>query len=155
MDKIKVIIIDDCDFFGKDVKTELEAGFPDISVVGLVASGAALFELLETVTPDVVMLDLFVNEDSEDLFGSQIVYRLKTEHPEIKVVIVSDDYSEEVVDDMLMACVEGFICKDDANLNEYAEAIDYIMQGNNYYSLKVRSVVVQMYRSMIKEEQEN
>ena len=90
---IKVIIVDDQEFFSLGVRTALENRCPDICVVGEAASGADFFSLIETVDADIVLLDIGL----PDMSGLDIARRLKTGRPEIKILVISADNATSVV----------------------------------------------------------
>ena len=143
---IKVVIVDDQDFFSMGVKTAIESRHPDLCVVGEAASGKELFALLETVDVDLVMLDIML----PDMNGVDIARRLKTERPELKILVISSENTSFFVKSMLDIGVDGFISKRIGGVDMFAEAIRSIMQGVNYFGKDISEIIYSMYVSIKK-----
>ena len=143
---IRVIIVDDQDFFSLGVKTSIENRHPDLCVVGVAASGAEFFELLETVAADIVLLDIML----PDMSGIDVARRLRTERPELKILVISAENSTPVIEKMLDIGIEGFISKRTGGVDEFAEAIRSIMQGVNYFGKDIAVIIYNMYVSIKK-----
>ena len=146
MTMIKVIIVDDQDFFSMGVKTAIENRHPDLCVVGEAASGAELFTLLKTTDADIMLLDI----NLPDMSGIDIARRLKTERPELKILVISSENSTLVVKEMLDIGVEGFISKRTGGVDMFAEAIRSIMQGVNYFGKDISEIIYNLYVSIKK-----
>jgi len=146
MDKINVIIVDDQEFFRVGVKTAITNRHPDLCVVGEAGSGAEFFTLLETVCPDIVMLDIKL----PDMTGIDIARRLKAERPDIKILAISAENSSATIKEMLDIGIEGFISKRNGGIDEYAEAVRSIIQGANYLGKDISEIIYDMYISIKK-----
>jgi len=143
---IKVIIVDDQDFFSLGVKTAIENRHPDLCVVGEASSGAELFALLKTVAADILLLDIRL----PDMSGVDIARNLKTERPELKILVISSENSTSVVKEMLDIGIDGFISKRNGGVDVYAQAMRSIMQGINYYGKDISEIIYNMYVSIKK-----
>jgi len=143
---IKVVIVDDQEFFALGVRTAIEFRHPDLCVTGVAASGAELFALLETVSVDILLLDILL----PDINGVEIARRLKSERPELKILAISAENSIAVVMEMLNIGIEGFISKRNGGVDEYAEAIRSIMNGINYYGRDISGIIYNLYVSIKK-----
>lgn len=141
MQKIRVIIVDDHDFFRLGVRATIEAHHPDIAIVGEAKCGADFFALLKTTTADLVLLDIML----PDMSGIEIAHCLKKEYPEVKILVISSETSTPTIEKMLEVGVEGFISKFESDINVFAEAIHSIMQGLPYYGKDIARVVAQVY----------
>ena len=149
MQKIPIIIVDDHDFFRIGIQMSLEAYHPDIVVVGEAKCGYELFTLLKTITADVVLLDIML----PDMNGIEIARRLKTEHPDIKILVITSETSTFSVEEMVNIGVEGFISKFYSNLDILAEAIRSIAQGLEYYGKDISQIISRIYLSKKKKAQ--
>ena len=138
---IRVIIVDDQEFFRIGVRTAIETRHPDLCVVGEAASGADFFALLETVSADIVLLDILL----PDMSGIEIAHRLKTEHPELKILVVSAQNTTLAVKAMLDTGIEGFISKRCGEVDEYASAMHSIMHGINYFGKDIAEIMYHLY----------
>lgn len=127
MEKIKAIIVDDHPLIRMGIKMELTST-DNICVVGEASSGLELLKLLESTTPDIVLLDILMPEMS----GIEAAKILKEKHSDIKILIISAESTEETITALIGLGVEGFISKN-AKPNEIAKAITSIINGDNYY----------------------
>jgi len=143
---IRVIIVDDQDFFRIGVRAALENRHSDICVVGEAASGAELFALLKTVVADILLLDIRL----PDMSGIDIARNLKIERPELKILVISSEDSTSVVKEMLDVGIEGFISKRSGGVDVYAHAIRSIMQGINYFGKDISEIIYSLYVSIKK-----
>ena len=90
METIRVLIVDDHPIVRQGVRSVL-ANHADIEVVGEAEGAASLFANLATLKPDVVLLDIRMPGQN----GIEITQRLKREHPEVKVILLSTYDDEE------------------------------------------------------------
>lgn len=99
-----VAIADDHALFAEGIGQALSA-VPDISVVGTAPNGRVLVELLETATPDVLLLDL----EMPELDGLATLQALDGSHPPAIVVTMhaTDDQRRRVAE----AGAVGFLSK--------------------------------------------
>src|SRR5205085_10827191 len=94
--------------------------------------------LVEQVQPDLMLLDLRLKSgDSLDLIKS-----LRVEHPELRVLVLSQ-YDELIfAERALRAGASGYIMKENAT-DEVLRAIRKVLAGELYYSEKVAAAVMQ------------
>lgn len=131
-----IIIVDDHALYRLGVRTALSLGRNRHSVVGEAATSAELFKLLETVKPDLVLLDIIL----PDVQGDEIARRLKRDFPDIKILVLSSETSEDAVLEMVEIGVEGFIAKDGAQ-GDLSEAIRVIMAGEQFFGSKISEIL--------------
>jgi DNA-binding NarL/FixJ family response regulator len=143
MQKISTIIVDDHALFRIGVRATLETRYPNIAIVGEAASGAELFALLKTVAAEVVLLDILL----PDMSGIEIARRLKTDHPEIKVLVITSEASLFNVEEAVNIGINGFISKFDTTPDTLAEAIHSVAQGLEYYGTDISQIISQIYLS--------
>ena len=143
MQKINVIIVDDHDFFRLGLRTAIETYHPDISVAAEAKNGTEFFALLKTTPVDLVLLDIIL----PDISGVEIARRLKTEHPKIKILIISSEPSAFNIEKLLAIGIEGFISKFGTNMDTFADAIHSVSQGLEYYGKDIATVISQIYLS--------
>ena len=141
MEKIRVIIIDDHELFRLSLRTTIEFRYTDIVVVGEAGSGTEFFKLLETTDTDIVLLDITM----PGISGIEIARRLKTERPEIKILIVSAESALSTVEAMMEAGVNGFVSKSNCKPEILIEAILSIMQGLDYFGKDISDIISRIY----------
>jgi two-component system response regulator NreC len=141
-DKIKVILVDDHDLFRMTLRTAIETAHPDIAVVGDAKYGDDFFRLLETVSADIVLLDI---DFKAGMKGTEIARRLKNERPEMKILVVSSQDGMKTVKEMVEIGIEGFISKDQGSIDAIVHAVHEVMQGHNYYGRDITSIISRIY----------
>jgi DNA-binding NarL/FixJ family response regulator len=101
----------------------------DMEVVGEAADGIELLEILEKLTPDLVILDISMPR----LRGLAAAAKIKQLYPGIKVLILSMHRSREYLLQALSIGVDGYLLKEDADMALFA-AIDMVRQGKTFVS---------------------
>ena len=138
---IKIILVDDHELFRLGVKGAVQSRHPDLSIVGEADTGAALFELLQRVTPDLVLLDILL----PDMSGIEIARRLKSEYPQIKILAISAENTNAVVEAMLDIGIDGFISKRRGGVDMLTQAIRSVMEGFPYFGSDISDIMFRIY----------
>lgn len=121
---IDVVIVDDQDIVREGLKMILSL-HEEINIVGEAANGAELFKLLETVSPTVVLMDIRMPV----MDGIEATKRLKVEHPEIKVIILTTFQEDEYIFNGLKYGADGYVFKDSGS-QAIVESIHAACSGN-------------------------
>ena len=140
---VNAILVDDHALFRLGVKMALTSGHTDINIIGEADCGRELFRLLETVTPDIILLDIIL----PDTTGIEIAKKLRKEKPGIKILAISAENTSDVVKKMLDIGIEGFISKRKGSADEIAKAIRTIMNGHQYYGDDISVIIYKVYVS--------
>jgi DNA-binding NarL/FixJ family response regulator len=98
-------------------------------IVGEAGDGIELLEMLEKITPDLVILDISMPR----LKGLAAAEKIKQLYPDVKVLILSMHRSKEYLRQALLVGVNGYLLKEDADLALFA-AIDTVRQGQTFIS---------------------
>jgi DNA-binding NarL/FixJ family response regulator len=101
----------------------------DLEVTGEANDGLELLSLLKHLTPDLVILDIFM----PNLRGIEAIHEIKKIHPEAKVLILTMHKDKEYLYLSLSAGAKGYLLKEDAD-KELFSAIEKIRQGKTYIS---------------------
>src|SRR4029077_226234 len=111
---------------------------PDLTCVGVADSTSDAKRLVEQCKPDLMVLDLRLKAgDALDLVKS-----LRVEHPEVKVLVLSQ-YDELIfAERALRAGASGYIMKENAT-DEVLRALRKVLAGELYFSERVAAAVVQ------------
>ncbi len=131
MEKVKAIIVDDHFLVRVGLRNTLtSSGFGvDVEVVAEAASMAEFYDLLASgVDADIVLLDILLPDGS----GLDIARRLCDERPDLKILILSAESSDEVIEQMMSINIGGFISKG-VTTAELSRAIDSVMDDVKYY----------------------
>ncbi len=111
---------------------------PDLTSAGTADNTGAARQLVEQRKPDLMLLDLRLKSgDSLELIKS-----LRVEHPEVKVLVLSQ-YDELIfAERALRAGASGYIMKENAT-DEVLRAVRKVLAGELYFSERVAAAVVQ------------
>jgi signal transduction histidine kinase len=116
---LKVMVVDDNDGFRESLVALLAAG--GHVVVGEATNGRQALEMVETIDPDVVLMDIRMPV----MDGIEATRRLKVSRPELGVVALTAQEDDTIVREMLVAGATGYVLKDadgDVILNAIFEA---------------------------------
>jgi DNA-binding NarL/FixJ family response regulator len=119
---------------------ELVKLLPDVKVVGLAADGREALRLIETQDPDIILMDTSMPE----MNGLEATVLAKKQFPGVKIIILSDHSSEDLVFRALRSGAEGLVLKHDS-VEEFYSAITSVAQGDEHLSPKVTKKVVLGY----------
>jgi len=135
MQTIKIIVADDHEIVRAGLRAMLSLE-PGMEVLGEVSNGREAVEMVRTLKPDVVVMDIRMPE----LNGIDAAREAVAAHPPVKVVGLSADPDESLAVELLRAGAKGFVRKD-APYRELVGAIQAAV-GNNIYCKA--SVIAQM-----------
>jgi DNA-binding NarL/FixJ family response regulator len=108
----------------------------DIRVVGVAHDGRKVLELVASLQPDVVVMDIGI----PGMNGIEVTRRLVAQHPKIKVIALSA-LAHKQVTEMLGAGASAYIVKEGA-VSELVCALDAVMKGQKYVCPKVAVAAV-------------
>jgi len=103
---MRVLIADDHRLIVEGVKRALEEA-PDFEVVGECNSGSQVLPLVGRTNPDIVLLDLRMPGAD----GLACLSRIRKQHPDVKVVVLSVSTDENVIQTVLKRGASAFIVK--------------------------------------------
>ena len=140
MKKIKVIIVDDHTLVRDGIRALLEL-VADIEVVGEATNGREALEKIELLAPDVVLMDLAM----PIMGGLEATRRIRKQHPETKVLALTQYDDTDYVVPVIEAGACGFVTKM-AAFSELASAIQAVYKGDSYLSPSAATALVQEYQ---------
>lgn len=146
MDPIRVLLVDDHPIVRQGVRSVL-ANHPDIDVVGEADGAATLFASLDSTKPHVILLDIRMPGPS----GIEITQRLKREHPEIRIIVLSTYDDDEFLLGALRAGAEGYLLKS-ASAQVLASAIRQVGQGERLLSPALITKMMREFEELSKEK---
>ncbi len=146
MDTCRVLLVDDHPIVRQGVRSVL-ANHPDIQVVGEADGAAALFACLDSAKPDIILLDIRMPGPN----GIEITQRLKREHPEIKIIVLSTYDDDEFLMGALRAGAEGYLLKS-ASAQVLATAIRQVAQGERLLSPTLVTRLMREFQELAKEK---
>lgn len=139
MNKSRLVVADD--------HTLLRAGLcallsqdPDIEVVGEAANGRDAIQLVATLTPHLVIMDL----NMPGMNGIEAIIDIKRRFPATKVLVLTIHKTEEYIQESLRAGADGYVLKD-ASHDELRVAVKSILNGKTYLSPDISGKVINGY----------
>jgi DNA-binding NarL/FixJ family response regulator len=133
---VKVLITDDQRVVREGLATIVE-GFADTEVVGLAEDGAEAVELVRSVQPDVVLMDLRMPR----LDGVEATKAIRAEHPEVAVVVLTTYADDESIMAALSAGAAGYLTKD-ASRDDIRRALDAAVAGQGVLDSRVQATLL-------------
>ena len=139
----RVVLADDHTIMRRGLKLLLES-FEDLEVVGEAQDGRTVIELVRTLSPDLVVMDV----EMPDLNGIEATRKVLAEKPDVKVLALSMHSEKRFVLEMLKAGARGYLLKDSA-LEELSVAIRAAQAGRTYLSPAVTGAVIEEYAAQV------
>ena len=124
-DPIRLLLADDQQMVRAGFRLVLDAQ-PDMCVVGEANDGAEAVQLVDELTPDVVLMDIRMPV----LDGLGATEKIMTNHPEAKILVLTTFDLDEYVHSALRAGASGFMLKD-AGPTELLAAIRAVRDGDS------------------------
>ncbi len=137
--KTKIVIADDHQIVRQGLATLL-AKEPDMEVVAEADTGRQVVQLVEELSPQVVIMDV----NMPDLNGIEATRQILANFPETKIIALSMHADRRFVVNMLKAGACGYLLKDCA-FEELAGAIRLVMANKTYLSPGVSDIVIKDY----------
>ena len=100
-----------------------------VTIIGEASDGYEALELVDSLKPDVVFMDISLPK----LNGLEATSRITQEYPFVRVIILSMHASEDYVLQALRAGASGYLSKD-ADTDELESALIAVTQGKTYLS---------------------
>ncbi|WP_036382783.1 response regulator transcription factor [Muricauda sp. MAR_2010_75] len=123
---IKVLIADNHPIVRLGIKQVLESS-PDIEVIADVSTTSELFEALNKVAPDVVILEM----DIPEINGIATLRKMKLEFPNVKTLMYSGQSEDVYALSTIRAGAFGYLSKT-ADLDYIISAVKKVNEGNMF-----------------------
>lgn len=132
---IKVALVDDHQLFRKSLSLLISI-FDGIEGVYDTDDGLAFLEIAKTQLFDVLLLDI----EMPILDGYEVCKQLKAINPEVKILIISQLHSKEVIHQIMECGANGFFAKNSPpELLEHA--IKSVIDKDYYFDIELASVI--------------
>jgi DNA-binding NarL/FixJ family response regulator len=143
---VRVLLAEDHLLVRAGIRAQL-GGLDDVEVVGEVTSGTEVLPAVESLAPDVVLMDISM----PGMNGLEATRRLLEDHPETRVIMVSMHASEDYVARALKAGARGYLTKASA-AQELEKALRAVMAGEEYIDSHVSRAALENYMRRLGEE---
>lgn len=131
-----VLVVDDHDLIRVGI-CRLLAEVPDLAVVGQAGSGEEAITMVRDLVPNIVFMDIRM----PGIGGLEATQRILSQHPEIKVIVVSAFNDEVYPATLLKAGASGYITKN-ADTEEIKIAVQTVLSDNIYVSPQLAQMLV-------------
>ncbi|MFN2490610.1 MAG: response regulator [Actinomycetota bacterium] len=138
---IKVVLIDDHDLIRRGMKTMLES-HGDIEVVGEASDGSEAVAAVESMEPDVVLIDVIM--PTKD--GIEATREIKNAFPNVGVLVLSGHDEQRFVFDALKAGASGYLLKT-AELEEVVATVKDVARGEGKLDAGLATQVLSEFQS--------
>jgi DNA-binding NarL/FixJ family response regulator len=128
MENYRIVLADDHVMFRHGIRRILE-DIEGLSVVGEAGNGLELLKLLNSVTADMVILDISM----PGMRGIEATGEVKSAHPETRVLILTMHKEIEYFKHAIASGASGYVLKEDAD-EALVSAVKMIQQGKVYVS---------------------
>ncbi|WP_233095884.1 response regulator transcription factor [Alicyclobacillus sp. SO9] len=136
---IKIAIADDNDHFRDTLRDVLQYE-PDFQVVALWPNGLDVMAGLETIDPDILLLDI----NMPFLNGVETTKQLQEKYPKVKIIILSMHDDEGYVLETLRSGASGYLVKDGSAV-EVIRAVREVAAGRAIVHPQVTQTVLSQF----------
>lgn len=141
MEPIRVMLVDDHEVLRTGLRAVLSAA-KDMIVVGEAKSGREAIALAARVHPDVVLMDLTM----DDIDGLEATRQINRMEPRPRVLVLTMHDEEEYLAEALKAGASGYLVKSAAH-NELVDSVRAVAYGDVYVRPAAAQVLAQRLRS--------
>ncbi|AZD30892.1 response regulator [Pseudomonas chlororaphis] len=131
-----LLLVDDHSLIRAGVRA-LVMDIPGYAVIGEANDGAQVLEMVERLSPDIILLDISM----KDVSGLEALKKLKVVHPQSKVLILSMHTDPALIMQTLESGAHGYLLKD-TTANELEHALDALRNNERYLSPAIAHTVI-------------
>jgi len=146
MNPIRILLADDHTVMRNGLRLLLERQ-PNLTVVGEASDGRETVRAAESVSPDVVVMDIAM----PNLNGIEAARQITATRPETAIVILSMHSDESYVIRALKAGARAYLLKDSAE-GDLIAAIHAISEGKSFFSPAISRILVEDYMRQLEQQ---
>lgn len=143
----KIVIVDDHTLFRNGLKILLN-NLKDYRVVAEASNGKEFLEILETVQPDLILLDI----EMPVMDGIEAAEIALQKYPHLKIITLSMYGEEDYYYKMVNAGVKGFVLKN-SDIKEVKAALETVYDGGSYFSSELLENLVNNLKTIKKDKE--
>jgi DNA-binding NarL/FixJ family response regulator len=133
----RILIADDHEVARRGIRALLESR-PGWEVCGEATDGRETVELANLMKPDVVLLDIGM----PNLNGLEAARQILAASPEVAILILTMQDSDQVVREVLRAGARGFVLKSDAG-RDLVAAVEALQLQRTFFTTRVSQMVLE------------
>lgn len=133
---IRILVVDDHSVVRQGIITLLEDE-EDLLIAGEASDGDEVWDMIETVAPDVILLDLTMPRMS----GIDVIKQIVPAFPNVKILVFSMHNNADYMISAAVSGASGYLQKDTSR-DEMLKAIRSIAKGELYFPPYASSVII-------------
>lgn len=134
--KINIVMADDHPIFRSGLRQIIEEE-DNIKILGEAENGEIAIDLIIKYNPDIVLLDIEMPKKT----GLEVLREIGKKKLKPKVIFLTVYADEDIFDEAMELGISGYVLKDSA-INEVAECINKVYEGNYYISPAVSNLLL-------------
>lgn len=138
MIKTRIVLADDQLLIRAGIRG-LIAAMPEYELLAECADGHEALAAVSTYQPDVILLDIAMPGPT----GIEVAHTIRRQQPATRILVLSSIDRREIIEQALMAGVDGYLLKDFV-LAELLAALESVRKGERYLSPRVQQIAVQL-----------
>jgi DNA-binding NarL/FixJ family response regulator len=139
----KVLLADDHAILREGIRMVLDAQ-PGITVVGEAEDGRQALEMVQTLVPDVVVMDIAM----PNMNGAEATHQIKRRFPHTRVVILTMHENQQYLMQTVNAGATACVLKRSAG-TELVTAVKAAARRESYFSPTMASMMLDVYRKQL------
>ncbi|MCQ4119750.1 MadR family response regulator transcription factor [Rhodococcus tibetensis] len=136
---VRLVLVDDHAILRQGLRSVLERE-PDLEVVGEASTSREALDVVEQVTPDVVLMDLKLSAAS-DYEGLVLCAQLSSANRGLGLLVLTTFLDEQLVVRAVQAGARGYVVKD-VDTTELVRAIRAVSRGESAFDSRSASAVI-------------
>ena len=137
---IRILLVDDHAILREGLRALLSY-YPDVEVVGEAEHGLQAIEYVESLSPDIVLMDIAM----PGMNGLEATRRIRQKHPNVHVLILTQYEDQPYVLNLLRAGVSGYVLKRALGV-DLINALRAVARGESFLYPPVATTVLEQLR---------
>ena len=142
VEKKRVVLVEDHALVRAGLRALLSKE-PDLDIVGVASNGREAINIIQSLKPDLILMDLSMQGSN----GIEAIATIKRRHPKIRILVVTMHEAEEYIHESLQAGADGYMLKD-ASHDELCVAVRSVLDGKTYLSPDISNQLLSAYRGL-------